>query len=265
MSGFLDPGAVEPFTLVLLCLAAAAAGWVDAVSGGGGLLQLPSLLVALPTSPPALALGTNKLASIIGTSAAAVTYLRRSTLDLRTALPMAVAAIAGSAVGASLATRLSAAWFRPIILVLLIGVWLLTLLRPQMGAEQRLRWAGRPRHYAVAIAGGLGIGCYDGLIGPGTGTFLLVVLVAGLGYSFLNASATAKVVNAGTNLAALAVFGLHGSVLWTVGLLMGLGNLVGAIVGARMAIERGSGFVRIVFLSVVGILIARLSWDLFAA
>lgn len=255
-------GDLEPVSILLLCLAAAGAGWVDAVSGGGGLLQVPSLLVAMPNSPPALALGTNKLASIIGTTGAASTYLRSSVLDLRTAMPMTLAAIAGSAIGASLATRIPSQAFRPVILVLLVGVWLWTLLRPQMGAEQRLRWEGRRRHYAIAIVAGAGIGAYDGLLGPGTGSFLLIVLVAGLGYSFLNASATAKVVNVGTNLAALAVFGLSGNVLWIVGLLMGACNLAGALVGARMAIQRGSSFVRAVFLAVVGLLIARLGWDL---
>jgi len=255
---------LDPVSLLLLCLAAAAAGWVDAVSGGGGLLQLPSLLVALPQSAPAVALGTNKLASIIGTTGAATTYLRRSAVDLRTALPMTLAAIAGSALGASLATRIPAGAFRPVIWLLLVGVWTWTLLRPQLGAEQRLRWPGRRRHYVIAGAAGLGIGCYDGLLGPGTGSFLLIVLVAGLGYSFLNASATAKIVNAGTNLAALVVFGLAGSVLWGVGLLMGACNLAGAIVGARMAITRGSSFVRVVFLAVVGILIARLGWEILA-
>jgi len=253
---------VSGVTIALLCLAAAGAGWVDAVSGGGGLLQVPSLLVALPTSPPALALGTNKLASIIGTTGAASRYLRASVLDLRTALPMTAAAILGSAVGASLATRIPAQAFRPVILVLLISVWLWTLLRPQLGAEQRLRWEGRRRHYAVAVAAGCGIGAYDGLLGPGTGSFLLIVLVGVLGYSFLNASATAKVVNVGTNLAALAVSGVSGNVLWLLGLLMGMCNLAGALVGARMAIDRGSSFVRAVFLAVVGLLIARLAWDL---
>ena len=148
------------------------------------------------------------------------------------------------------------------IVVLLIAVWLWTLLSPRMGQTQELRWQGHRRHYAVAIAAGLAIGFYDGILGPGTGSFLLIVLVAGLGYSFLNASSTAKVVNLGTNVAAIIVFGITGSILWLLGLLMGLCNMAGAIIGARMAIRRGSGFVRIVFLAVVGVLILRLAWDL---
>lgn len=251
----------DPQVVVLLCLAAALAGWVDAVTGGGGLLQVPALLVALPQAAPVEALATNKLSSLMGTSAATATYWRRARPDLRTALPMAVAAFTGSLLGASLAVLLPAGVIRPVIVVLLVAVWLWTLLRPGMGQDENLRWQGRRRHYAVAVGAGFAIGCYDGLLGPGTGSFLLIVLVAVLGYSFLAASSTAKVVNLGTNLAALIVFGLTGSVLWLLGLLMGACNVVGAVIGARMAVRRGSGFVRVVFLVVVGVLILRLAWD----
>jgi uncharacterized membrane protein YfcA len=253
----LDPGVV-----VLLCLAAAAAGWVDAVSGGGGLLQLPALLLAMPAGAPVTALATNKLSAILGTAAATATYARKAPPDVRTALPMAAAAFAGSVVGAIAASHVPPAAFRPVIVIALAIVWIWTLLNPAMGQVQSLRWQGRRRHLAVATLAGLAIGCYDGLIGPGTGSFLLIVLVAGLGYSFLNGSSTAKVVNLGTNLAALIVFGLTGSVMWGLGLLMGVCNVAGAVLGARMAIARGSAFVRVVFLSVVGLLILRLGWDL---
>jgi uncharacterized membrane protein YfcA len=254
----------DPGTLLLLCLAAALAGWVDAVSGGGGLLQLPVVLLLLPGATPVQALATNKLSSIMGTASAAAAYSRKAPPDVRTALPMAAAAFAGAAMGATAASRVPAQAFRPVIVVLLVVVWLWTLLSPRMGRTQQLRWQGHRRHYLVATLAGLGIGAYDGLIGPGTGSFLLIVLVAGLGYSFLNASSTAKVVNLGTNLAALIVFGLTGSVLWLLGLLMGACNMAGAIIGARMAISRGSEFVRIVFLAVVGLLILRLGWTLVA-
>lgn len=259
---------MEPFalpdvtTLVLLCAAALAAGWVDAVSGGGGLLQLPALFLALPDAQPVQVLGTNKVSSVLGTAAATATYVPKAPPDVRTAAPMALAAIVGSALGATTASRLPADVFRPVVVVLLIAVWLWTLLRPQMGRTQELRWHGRRRHYVVATVAGLGIGFYDGLLGPGTGSFLLIVLVAVLGYSFLNASSTAKVVNLGTNLAAIVVFGLTGSVLWLLGLAMGVCNMAGGFLGARMAIQRGSGFVRVVFLAVVGVLILRLAWDL---
>jgi uncharacterized membrane protein YfcA len=252
----------DTWVVIALCLTAAAAGWVDAVSGGGGLLQLPALLIAFPTAAPVTALATNKLSSIMGTGAATATYWGRARPDVRTALPMALAAFAGAAAGALIASHVPAAAFRPVIVVMLAIVWVWTLVNPAMGQDQDLRWQGHRRHYAVATLAGLAIGFYDGMIGPGTGSFLLIVLVAGLGYSFLNGSSTAKVVNLGTNLAALIVFGLAGSVMWALGLLMGACNVLGAVLGARMAIERGSRFVRAVFLAVVGLLILRLGWDL---
>ncbi len=249
-------------TLVLLVVVAFAAGWVDAVAGGGGLLQLPALLLAVPEAEPVQALATNKASSIAGTSAATYTYTRRVRPDIRTALPMVVAAIVGSAMGAFTARAVPAEVFRPVIVILLILVWLWTLLRPSMGMEQQLRWSGRKRHYAIATAGGLVIGFYDGILGPGTGSFLLILLVGVLGYSFLNASVTAKVVNLGTNAAAMVVFAATGSVLWVLGAFMALGNVLGGILGARAAIKRGSAFVRWVFLAVVGVLILKLAWDL---
>lgn len=253
---------LDPWLIAALCAAALAAGWVDAVSGGGGLLQLPALLVALPSESPTQALGTNKLSSILGTSAAARTYMKKIRLDFRTALPMASVAFLGSLIGATLAVHVPAQAFRPIIVVLLAAVWIWTLVNPTMGSQTVLRFQGR-RHLLIAVVAGLVIGVYDGLLGPGTGSFLLIVLVAGLGYSFLQASATAKVVNLGTNLAALIVFGFTGSVLWILGLLMGVFNVIGAVIGSRTAIRRGSGFVRIVFLVIVGVLILRLGWDVF--
>ncbi|HET7901296.1 MAG TPA: TSUP family transporter [Candidatus Nanopelagicales bacterium] len=255
---------VAPHVLVGLLLAAMLAGWVDAVSGGGGLVQLPALLVGLPGVAPATVLGTNKLSSIIGTSAAARTYRRAAVTDVATAVPMAVAAFAGSAIGAAIATRLPGTWFRPLALVLLVVVGLWTLLRPALGESQDLRWHGgeeHHRHRVAAVAMGGGIGLYDGVFGPGTGTFLVFGLVALLGYSFLNASAIAKIVNVATNLAALIVFGATGHVLWGLGLAMGAANLTGAVIGARTAVRKGSRFVRVVFLVVVGVLLLRLGYD----
>ncbi len=255
----------ELWVIGILLVAAFAAGWVDAVSGGGGLLQLPALLLALPGQPPATALGTNKLSSVMGTTASAMTYLRRVRPDVGTALPMAAAAFGGALAGSSFASRVPAAAFRPVILVLLVVAWLWTLLRPAVGTREALRWEGRPVHRILAVVGGAVIGAYDGLLGPGTGAFLVVLLVNGLGYSFLKASATAKIVNVGTNVASLIVFGLTGSVIWLLGLVMGAANLGGGILGARMAMTRGSGFVRAVLLVVVAVLILRLGWETFAA
>ncbi len=246
--------------VLLLCAFAALAGGLDAVVGGGGLVQLPALLLVLPHAPVVALLGTNKLASVVGTASAAMTYARRVPVDRATAGPMAVAAFAGSGAGALLATVAPAAALRPVVLLALVGVLVFTWRRPGLGEVEALRLA--PRHQrTVTVAGGAGIGAYDGLVGPGTGSFLVFLLVGMVGLSFLHASATAKAVNTATNLAALLLFGLGGHVLWGLGAAMAASNLAGSQVGARLAIRRGSAWVRRVFLVVVTALVLRLAYD----
>ena len=247
--------------VLLLCLAAGFAGWIDAVSGGGGLVQIPALLILLPGASPAQILATNKVSSICGTSVAATTYYRRVRPDLRTALPMAGIAMVGAALGALCASFISVDVFRPLVLILVVLVGGYVLLHPQVGEVQSLRWTGR-RHHVAAAAGGLGLGFYDGIFGAGTGTFLLFLLVGLLGYSFLQGSATARIVNLATNIGALAVFAAQGAPMWRVGLVMGACNVAGGWLGAHTAIRRGSRFVRAVFLVVVAALAVRLSYDI---
>ncbi len=249
---------LAPGTIALLLLAAFAAGWVDAVVGGGGLLQLPALLL-VPGITPVQALATNKLAGLAGTSVSAATYARRTGVDWRTALPMAGLAGVAAAGGAALAHRVPGAALRPAILVALVAVAVWTLVRRAPADTSALRYDGR-RHVATAGALGLLVGGYDGLLGPGTGSFLVAGLV-GLGYAFLQASAVSKVVNAATNLGALVVFAATGSVLWGLGAAMALANTGGGYLGARTAIARGSGFVRVAFLVVVTALVLRLGWQ----
>ncbi len=246
--------------VLLLCAAAFVAGGFDAIVGGGGLVQVPALFLALPGAAPEALLGTNKVASVVGTSAAAVTYARRVRPARRLTGGMVAAAGAGALGGAACVSLLDPALVRPLVLGLLVAVWLHTLLRPGLGAEDVPPAAGR-RSLAVGWGGAAVIGFYDGFLGPGTGSFLIVLLVAGLGQSFLRASATAKVVNVATNLAALALFAAQGAVLWGLGLTMAAANLLGATLGARVAIARGAGFVRTVFLVVVAALVARLAVD----
>jgi len=246
-------------TVVLLVLAALTAGWVDAVVGGGGLVQLPALLL-VPGITPLQALATNKLGSICGTATSSITYYRRVRPDLRTALPMAALALGGSAAGALMASLLPAEVLRAVILIALLGVAGYTIARPSLGEATALRWHGR-RHHIAAMSAGLVIGFYDGILGPGTGSFLVFTLVGLLGYAFLEASAKAKIVNFATNLGALLVFVPQGAVLWGLGALMGVANLLGGYLGARTAVARGSRFVRVVFLVVVGALVLRLGWQ----
>lgn len=245
--------------LVFVIVAAFAAGWIDAVVGGGGLLQLPALLL-IPGIAPVQALATNKLASVFGTATSSVTYYRRAKPDIRTAIPMALIALVGSFGGAAVAVILPSEAFKPIIVVALLAVAVFTMFKPEMGAATRLRFQGR-RHHVMAGTAGLVIGFYDGMIGPGTGTFLVISLVALLGYDFLQASAKAKIVNLATNAGALLLFIPHGSVLWLLGAILAVANIAGSYLGSRMAVARGTKFIRIVFLIVVIALIAKLGVD----
>ncbi len=174
---------------------------------------------------------------------------------------MAGSAFAGSGVGALLATRVDGDVLEPLVLVALVAVLAYTLRRPSLGEVELLRLQPRSQR-TVAVVGGAGIGFYDGLVGPGTGSFLVFLLVGAVGLSFLHASATAKVVNTSTNLAALALFAAGGHVLWGLGAAMAVSNLAGSQVGARLAVRRGSAWVRRVFVVVVSALVLRLAYDL---
>lgn len=256
LSGFED---ISVLTILLIVVAGFAAGWIDAVVGGGGLIQLPVMLM-IPGITPIQALATNKMGSIFGTATSSVTFYRRVRPDLRTAVPMAVIALAGSFCGALVAANLPQSVFKPIIVAALIAVAIFTAVKPNVGELTALRHSGH-RHYVVACLIGAAIGFYDGLIGPGTGSFLIIALVTAMGYAFLEASAKAKIVNLATNAGALLFFLPHGSLLWGVGLVLGGSNMAGGYLGARMAVAKGSKFIRIVFLIVVAVLIVKLGWD----
>ena len=244
-----------------LVAAAFLAGWVDAVVGGGGLIQLPSLLIGLPASTSAATVsGTNKISSAAGTFMATTTYLRHVHVEWRSALPLMAGAWAGSTGGANLVRFFPKQYFTPLVFVVLVAVGWYTVRRPQLGLVHRLRHSGRA-HRLRLVALGLGIGAYDGFIGPGTGMFFVIALVALLGYGFLEASALTKLANLTTNVAALVVLGTSGHVLWRLGLAMAAANLAGGFTGARTALRHGNGFVRRVFLLVVGALALKLGWD----
>lgn len=256
-------GSADLTATLIAAVAAAAflAGWVDAVVGGGGLVQLPALLLAFPTATPAQLLATNKLGSIFGTTSASITYYRRVKPDLRTALPMAVAAYVGAIGGALIGLHIPKSAFNPIILVLLVVVGAYTLFKPSLGTTTALRWDG-VRHTGTAVLIGFVIGVYDGALGPGTGSFLVFALVGLLGYAFLQASAKAKIANFATNLGALTVFAPGGHVMWVVGGVLAAANLLGGYVGARTAVRLGSRFVRTVFIVIVSAFIVRIGGQL---
>jgi hypothetical protein len=244
-------------TVLLMALAAFGAGWIDAVVGGGGLVQLPALLLAFPGASPAQLLGTNKLSSIFGTATSSVTYWRRVRPDLRTALPMAAVAYFGAIGGALLGLHIPKSAFNPVILAMLVVVGAYTIAKPALGEETALRFAGH-RHTVVAMLTGFAIGIYDGALGPGTGSFLVFALVGLMGYAFLEASAKAKIANFATNLGALTVFVPGGHVMWGIGAVMAVANIAGGYAGARTAVARGSRFVRAVFVLVLVAFIVRI-------
>ncbi len=248
-------------TMALLVVAAFAAGWVDSVVGGGGLIQLPSLLIGLPADTAvATVSGTNKLSSAAGTAVATGMYLSKVTVEWKVALPLMAAAYAGSTAGAQLVRFFPRALFTPLVLLTVIVVGVYTLRRPAMGMETHLKHEGRARVVRV-VAIGLGVGLWDGLVGPGTGTFFVILLVAVIGYGFLSATVLTKLANLTTNVAALVVLGVSGHVLWGIGAVMAMANLSGGAIGARMAIRHGNGFVRKVFLVAISLLACKLAWD----
>lgn len=249
-------------TILLLVFASALAGWIDAVVGGGGLIQLPALLL-VPGMTPIQAVATNKIGSICGTTVSATTYLTKVKVDKSVTVPGAMFALMGAVMGALVASQIPEKAFTPIILVVLIGVGVFTLAKPSLGAEARLRFSGRPRmHHGVSWLIGLLVGMYDGALGPGTGSFLVIGLVAVVGFSFLQASASAKVMNWATNFGSLLFFVPAGFVVWKAGLAVAVGNVIGGFFGAKLAISKGSTFVRVVFVIVVSALVLKLGFDM---
>lgn len=247
---------------LFLAIASGFAGFVDAMAGGGGLIQLPALIVGLPNKELPLILGTNKVPSIFGTAAAARNYFKNIKPDIPLTLSMMGPAFIGSMGGASLAAAVPKDFFKPFIVCLLIAVAIYTWVKPELGMNENLKYTHKKRLAIVALIGLL-IGFYDGIFGPGTGTFLVFFLVSGIGYAFLKASGTAKLVNISTNAGAILSFQLTGHIWWQLGLLLAFANVTGAIIGSRLAIKGGSPLVRKVFLAVTFLLIARVAWDTF--
>ena len=250
---------LEPHVLVAT-LASAAAGFVNSIAGGGGLVSVPVLLGLYPQAAPATLFGTNKAAMICGTLQAAGSYSRHVRLPWRMLGPAMVAAIAGGLCGAWAVTLVASDWLRPLLPVLLGLVLVHTLWHGEAGRVHAPRHApGREAALGTAIAAGLGV--YDGFFGPGTGSFLIHLLVRVLGFDFLHAVACTKILNAATNLGALAAFLWTGNVWWPLAVPMAVANVAGSWLGSRLALRHGSLFVRRVFVVVVAALVLKTAYD----
>jgi uncharacterized membrane protein YfcA len=248
--------------LLIVSLASLLAGLVDSIVGGGGLILVPALFATFPAAHPATLFGTNKSASVWGTAIATVQYSRRVQMRWAALLPAAAAGFAGSFAGAWVVTVIDPGFLRRLLPFILLGVLGYTLARKELGRTHAPRLAGSAEASMAAVIG-LGIGFYDGFFGPGTGSFLVFLFVRLLGYDFLNASAAAKLVNTATNLAALALFAFKGHVWWHFALAMALANIAGSLIGTRLALRHGAGFVRGVFIVVVTALILKTGFDAF--
>lgn len=249
--------------ILLLCASSLLAGFIDAVVGGGGLIQIPAMLILLPGAPVATILGTNKFASCAGTTIAVQRYARHVALDWSTVLPAAITAFIFSFLGSRTVTLLNTAFMRPIVLVLLVLVAIYVFFVKDLGLIHRPRH--RPEKATwLGMLIGAGLGFYDGFFGPGTGSFLIFLFVGVFGFDFLSASASAKVINLATNMASVIYFGWTGHIIYAYAIPMAICSVLGAAIGTRLAIAKGSRFVRIFFLVVVSALIAKLAQSIIA-
>ena len=238
------------------------AGFVDAIAGGGGLIQTPAMLLSFPDRNPVSVVATSKTAAFFGTTTAAIKYRKSIKSDPKLLWAMVLPAFIGACFGALLASHISPDIFKVAIFYMMIAIFFYTLLKPDLGKVHVEKHSPRRLLIIGSIAATL-IGFYDGLIGPGTGTMLMIALVAIMGFAFVGASAIAKVVNATTNLASIIVVGLRIGIMWKLGLLLGVANLLGGYAGSHLAIQKGSSFIRIFYLIVTGLLILRLGYSLY--
>lgn len=249
------------WTILLIAVLAFVAGFMDAIVGGGGLIQVPALLLAFPAIPLPVLFGTNKIAALAGTLTATFKYARRIRFDVPVLLVIAACCFASSFTGARLISHLDSNKLKPFILLVLIAIAIYTVFNKNLGA---LKSKDLTRKKQMLYGGliGLAVGFYDGFFGPGTGSFFILGFVVILGFEFVKASAYAKVVNCVTNLSALIVFISKGYFILPLAIVMTIFNMTGSYIGSHLALKKGNGFVRIMFLIIVTIMICRFGYDL---
>lgn len=225
--------------VLFLAVAAFVAGFIDSIAGGGGLITIPALLLA--GMPPVTALGTNKLQSVFGSASATISYAAKGHVDLRKQLPSAAMSFVGSVVGALLATVLPGDILRVFLPFLLVAIALYFAFKPNMDDIDR---AERMPPFLFGVTLVPAIGFYDGLFGPGTGSFFMLAFVTLAGYGVLKATAHTKLLNFASNFGAFCAFALVGVISWKIGIVMGIAQFLGARLGAHMAMRNGAKLIK---------------------
>ncbi len=253
---------METTTIILLCIAAFAAGFVDAIVGGGGLIQTPMGLILLPQLPVSTVVGSLKIPAFSGTAFAAAQYVKKVAINWRLLLPMMALAMLASFGGSSLLTQMHNDFMKPVLLVVLSLVAIYTFIKKDFG-QHKEKDHSPTLHIVYSLLISIVIGFYDGFIGPGAGSFLVLAFVVLMGYDFLHASANAKMVNLATNFGSIVLFILKGKIIWAVAVPMALCNAAGGLTGAKLAINKGNKFIRIFFLIIVVGTLIRFAYDVF--
>lgn len=253
---------METYVMVLLCIASFVAGFIDAIVGGGGLIQTPVALILLPTQSVATIIGTLKIPGFSGTSIATYQYLKKTKVNWQLFALMAVVSFVFAYFGSLLLTVVKSDFMKPFLFVILVLLLIYTYIKKDFGQFQVDKLTQKQIYiYAIIIC--VFIGFYDGFIGPGTGSLLIMAFIAILGFDFLQANIYAKLVNLATNIGSITLFVIKGKIIWTVAIPMAVCNATGAWLGARLAISKGNGFIRVFFLVIVGIALLRFGYDVF--
>ena len=253
---------MESYIIVLLCIAAFIAGFIDAIVGGGGLIQTPVGLILLPNLPVSTVVGTLKIPAFSGTSFAAYQYLKKVDMNWKLLAIMMLLAFPSAFLGSTLLTYVSNDFMKPLLLVVLSLLVVYTYAQKNFGQHIAKNHSNRTQVlYAVLIS--FVVGFYDGFIGPGTGSFFVLAFIALMGFDFLHASANAKMVNLATNFGSICLFMLKGKIIWAIAIPMALSNAFGGWMGAKLAINKGNSFIRIFFLIVVIGTLIRFAYDVF--
>lgn len=253
---------MDTLTICLLCLFAFSAGFVDAIVGGGGLIQTPASLVLLPQFPVATVIGTLKIPAFSGTGLATIQYLRKVKINFKQSLIMCTIAFLSAFAGSEVLTLVSSQYMKPIIFIVLILVAIYTFIKKDFGQHQQKSLAPK-KEFLIGLLISCVIGFYDGFIGPGAGSFLVLAFITFLGLDFLHASANAKLINLSTNFGSILLFISKGTILWNVAIPMAVCNGLGGLLGARLAISKGNRFIRIFFLLVILATLFRFGYSVF--